>query len=873
LKTGELLKVLRPPIGENEEGRIDAVAISPDGQTVAAGGWTKVGNNDIYLFNHQTGEIINKISGLPNVIFHLIYSLDGRFLVVCLGEGGIKIYEQNQLYKEDKNYGADSYWADFDTQGRLVTSNYDGKVRLYDKNFKLIQSVNPNGGKKPFTVRFNPNADKIAVGFVDSTNVQVLSGTDLKPLYEVDTQDISNGNLGSVAWSADGKTLLAGGTYENNGIPLFSWSKSGKGQRSQWVAAQSTIMDIQPLSNGNIVIAAADPLWGVFKPNGEKILQQNHNIADFRGGEILLSNQGDTVQFGYEYGGKKPAQFDLKKRELQTPNKEKNLSKPRTDSLRITNWFNSLNPKLNDKLLTLETNEMSRSLATSHDNQRFILGTEWSLRFFDQKGAEIWKKPVPSVAWAVNIPENGKTVVAAFGDGTIRWYRLSDGVELLAFFPHNDGKRWVLWTASGYYAASAGAEELIGWHVNNGSDRAADFFEVGQFRDQFYRPDIIDLILEKLDENQAIETANTAKKHKIQAAELKLPPVISILQPLDNAEFSESEIVVHYQIRSPSKIKGLRVLIDGVKLDNSKGVAGIVPDDSKTLKIKLPERDLTLSLLAENEAAVSQPSSIRLKWKGKSTEAFVIKPKLYVLAIGTSNYDSNKIPKLDYAHKDAQDFTNVLLAQKDKGLYKDITTKMLLNPNRKEVMSGLSWIEKEPTQHDVAFVFISGHGKNDSNQRYFYLPKDVDLDEMKGTGVAFEEIKSTLENISGKVLLFIDTCHSGNIMGDLVKSKGGALDIDKLANELSSADKGILVYASSKGTQDSLESHDWKNGAFAKSIVEGLNGKADLNQDNKITSTELDSYLSERVKELTNGKQTPVTGKNRLSENLPIAIK
>ena len=107
----------------------------------------------------------------------------------------------------------------------------------------------------------------------------------------------------------------------------------------------------------------------------------------------------------------------------------------------------------------------------------------------------------------------------------------------------------------------------------------------------------------------------------------------------------------------------------------------------------------------------------------------------------------------------------------------------------------------------------------------------------------------------------------------MLKSKGSAPDIDKLANELSSADKGILVFASSKGTQDSLESHDWKNGAFAKSIVEGLNGKADLNQDNKITSSELDEYLSERVKALTNGKQTPVTGKNKLSQNLPIAIK
>lgn len=870
LQTGDLLKVLRVPIGEGFEGRINAVAMSPDGKTVAVSGYGSGGLDSIYLFNRQTGEIVKRITGLPNVINHLTYSSDGQFLVACLwGNNGIRIYQENQLIAEDKDYGADSYWADVDQQGRLVTSSFDGKVRLYDKQFKLIQSVNLKGGKQPFTVRFNPDGSKVAVGFNDSIQVQILSAKDLNPLYDIDTQGVSNRNLGIVVWSVDGQTLLASGKGKN----IFLWSKAGKGQRQQWVASTNAIIDIQPLQNGKIVIAAQDPLWGVFTQEGKEIIQQKHDLADFRGSEILLSNQGDTVQFGYELFGKKPAQFDLKKRELKQPAQESNLNKPRTEALNITDWFNKINPKLNNNLLKLEINETSRSLAIAHDNSKFVLGTNEYLRFFDQNGKQLWEKPTPATTWAVNIPKNGKTVVAAFGDGTIRWYRLSDGVELLAFFPHNDGKRWVLWTPSGYYAASVGAEELIGWHVNNGQDRAADFFEVGQFRDQFYRPDIIDLILEKLDENQAIETANASKKHKLQTAELKLPPVINIVQPLDNAEFSEPNVVVHYQARSPSKIKGLQILVDGVKLDGSKGIAGIVPDDSKTLTLKLPERDLTLSLLAENENAVSQPSSIRLKWKGKPSEAFTIKPKLYVLAIGTSNYDSKKIPKLDYAHKDAQDFTNVLLAQKDKGLYKDIISKVLPNPNRKEVMSGLSWIEKQPTQHDVTFVFISGHGVNDTNQRYFYLPKDTDKEKLKSTAIAFEEIKNTLKTISGKILFFVDTCHSGNVMGDLFKGKGDVLDVEKLANELASTENGIIVYASSKGTQDSLESHDWNNGAFAKSIVEGLSGKADINKDDKITSNELDAYLSDRVKELTKGKQTPVTTKPKVIPDLPIAIK
>ena len=72
-----------------------------------------------------------------------------------------------------------------------------------------------------------------------------------------------------------------------------------------------------------------------------------------------------------------------------------------------------------------------------------MIGTEWSLRAFDDKGAPLWTRSVPSIAWAVNITGDGRLVVAAYGDGTIRWHRMSDGVELLAFMPLADRTNWV----------------------------------------------------------------------------------------------------------------------------------------------------------------------------------------------------------------------------------------------------------------------------------------------------------------------------------------------------------------------------------------------------------------------------------------------
>ncbi len=93
---------------------------------------------------------------------------------------------------------------------------------------------------------------------------------------------------------------------------------------------------------------------------------------------------------------------------------------------------------------------MSRSLAIAPDKSKFLLGTEWNLYLFDTNGRQIWKVAAPSAAWGVNISDDGKKAVAAYGDGTIRWYNLDNGKELLAFFPHKDGKRWIAWTVSGY---------------------------------------------------------------------------------------------------------------------------------------------------------------------------------------------------------------------------------------------------------------------------------------------------------------------------------------------------------------------------------------------------------------------------------------
>jgi hypothetical protein len=354
--------------------------------------------------------------------------------------------------------------------------------------------------------------------------------------------------------------------------------------------------------------------------------------------------------------------------------------------------------------------------------------------------------------------------------------------------------------------------------------------------------------------------------------------VVKILSPQDGSAIAQNSVTVRYATRTPSDapVSGLRARINGqpVGLPDIRGLGRVGSDDAHEITIPIHAPDSEIQLFAENKNGVSTPASVRVVWSGASptsAQQEMYKPKLYVLAVGVAKY-ANPSFNLDLPAKDAHDFANVLLKQKG-GLYADVQVRVLTDADatKDNVLDGLDWLQHQVTAHDVGMMFLAGHGMNDNNGRYYFMPYNADPEKLLRTGVPQSDIRDTLSSLAGKAVFFVDTCHSGNALGT-AKTRGLNDDVNAFVSDLTSAENDVVVFTASTGRQSSLEDPAWGNGAFTKAVVEGISGSADFQKSGQITLKGLDFYVSGRVKDLTGGRQSPMSITPSGVPDFPIAV-
>ena len=165
------------------------------------------------------------------------------------------------------------------------------------------------------------------------------------------------------------------------------------------------------------------------------------------------------------------------------------------------------------------------------------------------------------------------------------------------------------------------------------------------------------------------------------------------------------------------------------------------------------------------------------------------------------------------------------------------------------------------------FVYYSGHGiPNKSGDNIYLFPSDGKISRLETQGYSINRLYENLEKLGAKsVTVFLDACFSGGSRTsetikteNLVAMKG--VKIKPKIDGTYLNDPNFTVFNSSSGDETSLGFDAAETGLFTYFLCAGLQGKADLNNDKKITSGELKKYLFDNVSETSrkiSGVQTP----------------
>ncbi len=213
---------------------------------------------------------------------------------------------------------------------------------------------------------------------------------------------------------------------------------------------------------------------------------------------------------------------------------------------------------------------------------------------------------------------------------------------------------------------------------------------------------------------------------------------------------------------------------------------------------------------------------------------------------------------------------DALYADKDAILFKDFASeklgipenkiKILLNEKATEqeiLLSIKEWLRRsaKPKTSDI-YLFFAGHGLASQNGKDMYLlPHDGSPRLLEKTAILRNELFQNIKDTNPRsVTVFLDTCYSGITRNEEMIISGRPILI-KAKDQLIPV--GFTLFSAASYQQISRPLEEAEHGMFSYFLMKGMEGDADVNNDNEITAKELHNYVKHNVIQQSSGSQTP----------------
>ena len=248
----------------------------------------------------------------------------------------------------------------------------------------------------------------------------------------------------------------------------------------------------------------------------------------------------------------------------------------------------------------------------------------------------------------------------------------------------------------------------------------------------------------------------------------------------------------------------------------------------------------------------------------------------YALVVGVSRYKFHEggLKDLEYAHADSRSIADFL---KTHAGFKDADISYLENENAtvENVRAAVDLFLDRARENDLVFLFVASHGTQDpfDPKNLYLVLHDSKVTNMSRTALNMSELQTlfTTRLRAKRMVILIDACHSGGVDAaptigarQLERNENNTFNV--YAEKLFSGE-GRALLTSSDVNEISQEGKKWGggHGVFTWAILEGLGGIADVNRDRVVTTGELFDFVSDKVREQTNGRQSPraLPGTNR----------